>query len=965
MGSRKWTFHFLALSSKFQNTKWWNDYPVGFQDWIDCNNSMYDISVQSGLKRHSQPSMCDKKTQDSTRCVSFFLANFADLNWQKVKCDEYRFSTMVCMIPRKAWKISKHTTSEPPEQSCQQYEVRRNSSCFKFEWKKKKELTTCFPHLELFKVLVTAVAIDQFPGIFVRPTVVAHSIRHFAVYEYKLVSVSNSQHEGFCRNKYVPQKHEVSAGVFLCKRDTYISSQFFCDDMADCPGDRPMDEIHCNCSSQSKTYLCKVLTKHNKCSPLFYTSHEKTCFTFVFEANSTAEDKDFCEKCNQRDTTLDHGTSMSKEILSASTRNFERSRNTKHPCQDRHQIPCQAGKQFCFDVSQICQFRRDASGNLQPCPLGQHLQECEEFECNLMFKCPFYYCVPWTYVCNGIWDCPFGADESSAHDCGMERSCRRLFKCRQHQVCIHWKMICNNKYDCPLGDDEAMCLLHQTFCPPACHCVTFAVRCDNLNITQRLASSLSGFRVLVFHDYKIISNKAFFTQNTFGLFMRNSHMKAICSSLQAGLVSTKLKFLDMQFNEIGSIEKGCWKAIPWVVTIVLSNNNIIQISRSAFGNLTHCKYFNISNNPIQSFDQHALANLSSLKILSIENISLKGTEILQALRNAHFVYLETEHNSLCCEKENSAQCSQEIPWFVSCSDLLINNGIKISCYTITAVILMANSASTVLHVISYKYDSDKARSNNLLVIAANVVDLICSIPLIILWIEDLIFKGLYFQIESTWKSSLTCYIISCLFLLFNFLSPFVLCLLALSRLSIVLCPIDSKFKDSTFVIKCILSTFISVVLIAIICTTVEWSINFYVIKETIPMGICSPFVDPQNHILFIKIFSWLVVIAQIVAVVIIIVCYVMLVKSLRESQRKIKDSVSKQQSNVPLIVQLLVVTSSNVLCWIPTATLYVVSMFLEQYPIKMIVWTIIVVNPVNSVVNPVVFVVIVCRKFLC
>ena len=28
-----------------------------------------------------------------------------------------------------------------------------------------------------------------------------------------------------------------------------------------------------------------------------------------------------------------------------------------------------------------------------------------------MFKCPGYHCIPWSYVCDGKWDCPHGYDE--------------------------------------------------------------------------------------------------------------------------------------------------------------------------------------------------------------------------------------------------------------------------------------------------------------------------------------------------------------------------------------------------------------------------------------------------------------------------------------------------------------------------------------------------------------------------
>ncbi len=36
------------------------------------------------------------------------------------------------------------------------------------------------------------------------------------------------------------------------------------------------------------------------------------------------------------------------------------------------------------------------------------------------YKCPGYYCVPWRAVCNNVWDCPGGADETNC----IRTSCR-------------------------------------------------------------------------------------------------------------------------------------------------------------------------------------------------------------------------------------------------------------------------------------------------------------------------------------------------------------------------------------------------------------------------------------------------------------------------------------------------------------------------------------------------------------
>ena len=63
------------------------------------------------------------------------------------------------------------------------------------------------------------------------------------------------------------------------------------------------------------------------------------------------------------------------------------------------------------------------------------------------------------YVCDGKWDCPYGYDESGIHECGLNRTCKHMFKCWYSQLCIHMFDVCNTFEDCPNKDDEAMCEL--------------------------------------------------------------------------------------------------------------------------------------------------------------------------------------------------------------------------------------------------------------------------------------------------------------------------------------------------------------------------------------------------------------------------------------------------------------------------------------------------------------------------
>ena len=93
-------------------------------------------------------------------------------------------------------------------------------------------------------------------------------------------------------------------------------------------------------------------------------------------------------------------------------------------CKDKNQLACLKGHQRCFNITEICKYKLNKYGHLTPRRTGGYIEECKEFECNMMFKCLGYYCIPWSYVYDGKWDCPEGSDELSTYSCGKTRKCK-------------------------------------------------------------------------------------------------------------------------------------------------------------------------------------------------------------------------------------------------------------------------------------------------------------------------------------------------------------------------------------------------------------------------------------------------------------------------------------------------------------------------------------------------------------
>ncbi len=51
----------------------------------------------------------------------------------------------------------------------------------------------------------------------------------------------------------------------------------------------------------------------------------------------------------------------------------------------------------------------------------------------------------------------------------------------------------------------------------------------------------------------------------------------------------------------------------------------------------------------------------------------------------------------------------------------------------------------------------------------------------------------------------------------------------------------------------------------------------------------------------------------------------------------------------------MLVGLSNACCWLPSSVIHLLSTILKEYPTNLLLWNAIVVNPINSVMNPLIF----------
>ena len=95
-----------------------------------------------------------------------------------------------------------------------------------------------------------------------------------------------------------------------------------------------------------------------------------------------------------------------------------------------------------YSIKQECIYELNDDGDLETCRNGKHFEQCEGFNCENVgkYKCPTYYCIPMSYVCDGKVDCPRASDENGCEN----YTCKGLFHCFNTIQCIYIADVCNS-----------------------------------------------------------------------------------------------------------------------------------------------------------------------------------------------------------------------------------------------------------------------------------------------------------------------------------------------------------------------------------------------------------------------------------------------------------------------------------------------------------------------------------------
>ena len=330
-------------------------------------------------------------------CSALLLINLATPEWISVDCNKKMSSVRMCQfeadMPYRKLNVENLLLIK---YSC----ISVNETYYLFDWlnssNKNIKLTQQnivhnLSHIKKFEFLFQAIQ-TVFPPILLYD--LSHKISYSKadvsnILQYKTQVIRDNMYEGLIITKENPNIFIRGGNIFECENSVYISMQSICDLIKDCPGHQSTDEYNCN----NITILNILYAQGNVRLNNFRQK------THLFHNQFIADNKEYGISGHQDDENIKQicNTYLPTILLNDLVQDCNGTAEDEFhftkvaACSSKYQIPCREGHSQCFNISEICTYRLNYLGYLLPCRTGEHLENCLEFECSKMFKCPGFY----------------------------------------------------------------------------------------------------------------------------------------------------------------------------------------------------------------------------------------------------------------------------------------------------------------------------------------------------------------------------------------------------------------------------------------------------------------------------------------------------------------------------------------------------------------------------------------------
>ena len=511
-----------------------------------------------------------------------------------------------------------------------------------------------------------------------------------------------------------------------------------------------------------------------------------------------------------------------------------------------------------------------------------------------------------------------------------------MFNGKDSLICIHLQSICDGYSYCPLDDDEFLCALEGDPCLRGCTCYQFAMMCRNMSINHHILNYLPYICYqFLFLDDVVLS--VLYNRLAMVVYLMYNSIQDICTMRYSAL---SLYFLDLSNNIITKLKAGCFIDLLNLRKIKLKRNFINKIEEKAFMNLHKLIALDISNNNLNTINKEIFYNVTHLLLFVLTGNPLKkiASDMFYGI---NIGIIHSNNFQICCLAPINSLCTHSRKWYNVCSTLLPNLNLRVSLIIVSFITLFLNILTIKLHS---GHCSNSSKSYFTLVRTLSLNNFSLVFYLITLWSSDVYYGNSLNVKIFNWKCSTICTIMSSIFLSYHFYQPYIIIVITLIRLMVIIYPMESKLKSTKVIMRVIMGGLLPIV---------SMSITFGItVKHHCSQGnLCSPFVDPSDKFTIIRVVTFVISVINTLTMLSTVGISIKMVKSLQRSQNNmITTNISKIIQ--PVIKQMTLFTLSQILCWVPSSTIFLTALFTERYPLAMIHWTTVLIMPINTIAIP-------------
>ena len=404
-------------------------------------------------------------------------------------------------------------------------------------------------------------------------------------------------------------------------------------------------------------------------------------------------------------------------------------------------------------------------------------------------------------------------------------------------------------------------------------------------------------------------------------------------------VNIQIMFLDLSFNKIRLINKHHFTCLPNLTEMNLAHNEITNITEFIFSTLSKLKTLNLNNNKINSLTRYAFCGLEELTLLNLMNNTILFVDRdIFGNTNIHVIITDSFH--VCCMHSNSRSiCTAKPIWPTSCNALFSIISLKLVAWFVALLVMICNLLSICSNFIPGC--KRKLTSYDKYVMVVNVSDFMIGIYLISLAITDKAIGDNYVGSDLLWRTSVPCHVFGFMSLLAILMSAFFVLAVSLSRYRVIRSPLSSK--GAIVIEPYVLILFVTLILLVIYLRHQVEGLSYLSSPLCILLG-KSEKSEIQN------ITTMVVSLYLLLSFIIILILYIKLIILSNKSSKVLTEQKQKlRQKAITTNVTLVAI------CWIPSSVFHLVSVFGIKFSVNLLYWMTLVVLPINSMINPILF----------